>query len=185
MGVPWTPAPSAVAVPAAVPLVSTPAPSVPLPFPGRIACLPTKASQPCPAAELQWLNPLTSRLCTAVYSHNVDNQEWSLTLGQGTAAERTITVPYGYPRGKYRTMVYALVRSLLLLKALHSVVVLAVVPALHVQRVCGCASVQSRRRPPVQTPSRACSLLHHCSQAWTTFCCCFVTMVSGVVGNGR
>ncbi len=32
-----------------------------------------------------------------------------MVIGEGTAAERTVTIPYSYPRGNYRTMVYALV----------------------------------------------------------------------------
>ena len=40
---------------------------------------------------------------SAVYSHNVDNMEVELKTRLGT-----VTVPYGYPRGNYRTMVYAL-----------------------------------------------------------------------------
>lgn len=44
-----------------------------------------------------------------VYSKDLNSEQIEFTIGAGTAAQRTVTIPYSYPRGDYRTMVYALV----------------------------------------------------------------------------
>ena len=49
------------------------------------------------ASQPTWTNRFEAALLyflPAVYSKDVNDQEWSLTIGQGTAAERTITVPF-------------------------------------------------------------------------------------------
>ena len=77
----------------------------PLPLP-LVLCLCS-----APSRSLPFSHPLTAPLSFpaplpsfAVYSHNVSNMEVELKTPVGT-----VTVPYGYPRGNYRTMVYALV----------------------------------------------------------------------------
>lgn len=44
-----------------------------------------------------------------VYSKDLNSEQIEFTIGAGTAAQRTVTIPYSYPRANYRTMVYALV----------------------------------------------------------------------------
>ncbi|KAI7843742.1 hypothetical protein COHA_002640 [Chlorella ohadii] len=51
---------------------------------------------------------LAYAITATVYSKDVNNQDFSVVIGAGTAAERTVTIPYSFPRGNYRTMVYAL-----------------------------------------------------------------------------
>ncbi|PRW57746.1 peroxin 13 [Chlorella sorokiniana] len=46
---------------------------------------------------------LAYAITATAYSKDVNNQEFSVTL-----AGQTVTIPWGYPRGNYRTMVYAL-----------------------------------------------------------------------------
>ncbi|KAI7841664.1 hypothetical protein COHA_004684 [Chlorella ohadii] len=69
-------------------------------------CMPPAATMLAALFGALWW--LAYAITATVYSKDVNNQEWSLVIGQGTAAERTVTVPYSYPRGNYRTMVYAL-----------------------------------------------------------------------------
>lgn len=51
---------------------------------------------------------LAYAITATVYSKDLNSEQIEFTIGAGTAAQRTVTIPYSYPRGDYRTMVYAL-----------------------------------------------------------------------------